>query len=86
MSFYREISVLKRRGDNSVVRFICYECIETGEFCVASAETVSTQTDPASLAWVHNNRLQHIREGGLDQDWFPTLREALEGWPDNGTG
>lgn len=82
-AYYRPITILRPMGDGVVARFSCYKDVSTGQYCVASVETFRPPSDAVSEEWSRQQRLKEFCEGGLDQDWFPTLREALDHWPES---
>ena len=74
--YYQQIYVLTPRGDSEALRYVCYQDLRTGKFCVSSGETLAAPQDPESLSWNAVNQVNHFNEEGVNR-WFDTLLEAV---------
>ena len=75
--YYQQIYVLTQRGDSEALRYVCYQDLRTGKFCVSSVETLAAPQDAEALTWNAVNQVDHFITEGVNR-WFDTLLEAVE--------
>jgi hypothetical protein len=75
--FYRQAYVLEQVSASKAIRYVCYEDLRTGKFCVSSGETLTAPEDAETLSWHAVNQVEHFIGQGVNR-WFDTLLEAIE--------
>lgn len=75
--YYQQIYVLTPRGESQALRYVCYQDLRTGKFCVSSGETLVASQDAESLTWNAVQQVDHFIREGVNR-WFATLIEAVE--------
>jgi hypothetical protein len=75
--YLRQTYVLERVNDTKAIRYVCYEDLQTGKFCVSSGEVLTSPETAEMLSWHSVNQTdQFIKE--KTTRWFDTLLEAVE--------
>ena len=79
---YRQCYVLEDAIGSTAIRYVCYEDLRTGKFCVSSGEVLTAPETGEMLSWLWVNEVDHfINEG--PRRWFDTLLEAVEDFAPN---
>jgi len=82
---YRELSVWKRIDDTRVVRFRCFEEMETHLFCVQNADFYTTPLKADVIANSERLFLELLAETEPMErcTWFATVEEAVAAHEEN---
>jgi len=76
---YREVSVWKRRDDRQARRFRCLEDLQSGLYCVQSADVFTLPITSAHLAQLDHQFVELLIE--IDPlkrcKWYDSLAEAV---------
>jgi len=75
--YYRQTYVLERVNDLKAIRYVCYEDIRTGKFCVSSGEFLFAPEAAETLSFHAVNQSEQFIKEGMGK-WFDTLLEAVE--------
>ena len=75
--FFRQCYVLEGAQGSRAIRYVCYEDLRTGKFCVSSGEILTAPESAEMLSWHAVNQAEHFIKEGPSR-WFDTLLEAVE--------
>ena len=75
--FFRQTFVLEPVDGAKAIRYVCYEDLRSGRFCVTSGEVLTLPQDAETLSFHAVNQAEHFITDGVSR-WFDTLLEAVE--------
>jgi hypothetical protein len=75
--FYRQSFVLERVNPTKAIRYVCYEDLRTGKFCVSTGEVLTVPQDAETLTFHSVQQAEHFIAEGVNR-WFHSPREAVE--------
>ena len=75
--FYRQTYVFERVSASTVIRYVCYEDLRTGQFCVSCGDILRAPEQAETLSLQAVMEVDSFVER-LPDRWFDTLLEAIE--------
>lgn len=75
--YYRQTYVLERVSPAKAIRYVCYEDLRTGKFCVSSGDILRSPEFEETLSFQAVTEVNHFMVEGVSR-WFDTLFEAVE--------
>jgi hypothetical protein len=75
--FYRQSFVLEQVSPAKAIRYVCYEDLRSGRFCVSSGEVLTAPQDAETLSFHAVSQAEHFIAEGVSR-WFDSLFEAVE--------
>jgi hypothetical protein len=75
--FYRQTYVFERVSPSKAIRYVCYEDLRTGKFCVSRGDILRAPEHAETLSFQVVTEVNHFMEEGVSR-WFDTLLEAVE--------
>jgi hypothetical protein len=75
--YYRQMLVLEHVSGAKAIRYVCYEDLRSGKFCVSSGEVLTAPQDAETLAFHAVNQAEHFITEGVNR-WFDSLLEAVD--------
>jgi hypothetical protein len=75
--YYRQTFVLEPVSGGKAIRYVCYEDVRGGKFCVSSGEVLTAPQDSETLLFHAVNQAEHFINEGVTR-WFDSLLEAVE--------
>ena len=75
--FYRQTYVFERVRPSKAIRYVCYEDLRTGKFCVSRGDILRTPEHAETLSFQAVKEVDSFIER-LPDAWFDTLLEAVE--------
>ena len=78
---YRSIPIWRRLSEDKAVRYSCFEDLETGEFCVQSADFFALPIEANMLAYADVQFVElFIEEDPRERcEWFVSIEDAILG-------
>jgi hypothetical protein len=78
MSDYcRQTYVFERASPSKAIRYVCYEDLRTGQFCVSGGDILHAREHAETLSFQAVIEVNHFMKDGVSC-WFDTLLEAIE--------
>jgi hypothetical protein len=77
---FKAIDVWKRIGDSGAVRYRCFQSVETGKYCVQSADFYSSPDTSGQSAQLEQQHIDLLIEQAPDERAmaYETLEAAIE--------
>ena len=75
--FYRQSFVLEQVSPAKALRYVCYEDLRSGKFCVSTGEVLTVPQDAETLTFHAVQQAEHFIAEGVNR-WFDSLLEAVE--------
>jgi hypothetical protein len=75
--YYRQTYVFERVSASKAIRYVCYEHLRTGQFCVSGGDILRAPENAETLAFQAVTEVNHFMNEGVSR-WFDTLLEAVE--------
>ena len=75
--YYRQSYVLSPVHNAKAIRYVCYEDLRSGKFCVSSGEVLTFPQKAEELMFHAVNQAEHFIQEGVGR-WFDSLLEAVE--------
>jgi hypothetical protein len=75
--YYQQRYVFERVSPSVAIRYVCYEDLRTGKFCVSGGDILRAPEHPETLSFQAVKEVDVFTER-LPDRWFDTLLEAVE--------
>lgn len=75
--FYRQSYVLEQVSPAKAIRYVCYEDLRSGKFCVSTGEILTVPQDVETLTFHAVQQAEHFIAEGVNR-WFDSLLEAVQ--------
>jgi hypothetical protein len=75
--YYRQTHVFERVSPSKAIRYVCYEDLRTGQFCVSGGDILRAPEHAETLSFQAITEADHFMKEGPSR-WFDTLLEAVE--------
>jgi hypothetical protein len=75
--YYRQSYVFERVSPSVAIRYVCYENLRTGKFCVSGGDILRAPEHAETLSFQAVKEVDVFIER-LPDVWFDTLIEAIE--------
>jgi hypothetical protein len=77
---FKAIDVWKRISDSEAVRYRCFQCLQTGKYCVQSADFYRLPEKPVQSANLERQHIELLIEQAPDEraGTYETLEAAIE--------
>ena len=62
---------------SKAIRYVCYEDLRSGKFCVSSGEVLTFPQEAEGLVFHAVNQAEHFVQDGVGR-WFDTLIQAVQ--------
>jgi hypothetical protein len=75
--YYRQTYVFERISASKAIRYVCYEDLCTGQFCVSGGDILRSPENAETLSFQVVTEVNHFMTEAVSR-WFDSLLEAVE--------